>query len=98
MATFPPPSPKEKAKLATPVLAYPFIVLKSSGVKGDVTLNDINKRILMPPKKPIQHLVGDYARSPFVASTGFGLSGKAAVALTKIHTQGKGAITIMRTK
>ncbi|KAH9316509.1 hypothetical protein KI387_025136, partial [Taxus chinensis] len=94
----PPPAPKEKAKLATPVLAYPFAVLKPSGVEGDVTLNDINKRILMPPKRPIQHPVGDYARPPSAASTGSGLSGKAVVALTKIHTQGKGTITIMRTK
>ncbi|KAH9297594.1 hypothetical protein KI387_029276, partial [Taxus chinensis] len=98
MTTFTPPAPKEKAKLATPVLSYPFVVLKPSGVEGDVTLNDINKRIMMPPKRPIQHPVGDYARRPFTASTGFGLSGKAAVALTKIHTKGKGVITIMMTK
>ncbi|GLJ38944.1 hypothetical protein SUGI_0793980 [Cryptomeria japonica] len=89
---------KKKDKLATPVLAYPFAVLKPSGVEGDVTLNDINKRILMPPKRPIQHPVGDYAKIPSAASTGSGLSGKAVVALTKIHTQGKGTITIMRTK
>lgn len=91
------PGPARKAKLATPV-AYPFAVLKPSGVEGDVTLNDINKRILMPPTRPIQHPVGDYARPPSSASTGAGLSGKAVVALTKIHTEGKGTITIMRTK
>lgn len=89
--------PVRKAKLATPV-AYPFAVLKPSGVEGDVTLNDINRRILMPPTRPIQHPVGDYARPPSSASTGAGLSGKAVVALTKIHTEGKGTITIMRTK
>lgn len=91
------PWPAPKSKLATPV-AYPFSVLKPSGVEGDVTLNDINKRILMPPTRPIQHPVGDYARPPSSASTGAGLSGKAVVALTKIHTEGKGTITIMRTK
>lgn len=91
------PGPARKSKLATPV-AYPFAVLKPSGVEGDVTLNDINKRILMPPTRPIQHPVGDYARPPSSASTGAGLSGKAVVALTKIHTEGKGTITIMRTK
>lgn len=91
------PGPARKSKLATPV-AYPFAVLKPSGVEGDVTLNDINKRILMPPTRPIQHPVGDFARPPSSASTGAGLSGKAVVALTKIHTEGKGTITIMRTK
>lgn len=88
----------KKAKLATPVLAYPFAVLKPSVVEGAVTLNDINKRILMPPRRPIQHPVGDYAKPPSAASSGSGISGKAVVALTKIHTQGKGTITIMRTK
>lgn len=86
-----------KPKLATPV-AYPFAVVKPCGVEGDVTLNDINQRISMPPARPIQHPVGDYAKPPSVASSGSGLSGKAVVALTKIHTEGKGTITIMRTK
>ncbi|XP_057852938.2 protein XRI1 isoform X3 [Cryptomeria japonica] len=86
-----------KPKLATPV-AYPFAVVKPSGVEGDVTLKDINQRILMPPTRPIQHPVGDHAKPPSAASTGSGLSGKAVVALTKIHTEGKGTITIMRTK
>lgn len=86
-----------KAKLATPV-AYPFAVVKPSGVEGDVTLNDINQRISMPPTRPIQHPVGDHAKPSSAASSGSGLSGKAVVALTKIHTEGKGTITIMRTK
>jgi hypothetical protein len=86
-----------KPKLATPV-AYPFAVVKPSGVEGDVTLNDINQRISMPPTRPIQHPVGDHAKPPSLASSGSGLSGKAVVALTKIHTEGKGTITIMRTK
>ncbi|KAH9330793.1 hypothetical protein KI387_002901 [Taxus chinensis] len=84
--------------LATLLRPYPFVVLKRSGVEGDVALNDINKRIMMPPKRPIQHPIGDYARLPSAASTGSGLSGKAIVALTKIHTRGKGAIKIMRKK
>lgn len=86
-----------KPKLATPV-AYPFSVVKPSGVEGNVTLNDINQRILMPPTRPIQHPVGDHAKPPSISSTGSGLSGKAVVALTKIQTEGKGTITIMRTK
>lgn len=86
-----------KPKLATPV-AYPFAVVKPSGVEGDVTLNDINQRISMPPARPIQHPVGDHAKPPSAASSGAGLSGKAVVGLTKIHTEGKGTITIIRTK
>lgn len=43
------PGPARKAKLATPV-AYPFAVLKPSEVEGDITLNDINKRLRSRPR------------------------------------------------
>lgn len=80
-------------------IAYPFDVVKPGGVEGDVTLKDINHRILMRPKKPIPHPVGDYAAHPCASpASGFGISGKSVVALTKIHTQGGGTITIIRTK
>lgn len=80
-------------------IAYPFDVVKPGGVEGDVTLKDINHRILMRPKRPIPHPVGDYAAHPCASSaSGFGISGKSVVALTKIHTQGGGTITIVRTK
>ncbi|TYJ97168.1 protein XRI1 [Cucumis melo var. makuwa] len=80
-------------------VVYPFALVKPGGVEGDVTLNDINQKILMPPTRPVRHPVGDFACRPCVSADGPGLSGKAVVALTKIHTQGRrGTITIIRTK
>lgn len=79
-------------------VVYPFAVVKPGGKEGDLTLNDINERILMPPTRPVRHPVGDFACRPCVSPDGPGLSGKAVVALTKIHTQGRGTITIIRTK
>ncbi|XP_042486886.1 uncharacterized protein LOC122067108 [Macadamia integrifolia] len=88
---------KRKKKVITGVI-YPFALVKPGGVDGDVTLNDINERILMPPTRPVRHPVGDFAGRPFVSPDGPGLSGKSVVALTKIHTQGRGTITIIRTR
>ncbi|KAG7558468.1 hypothetical protein ISN45_Aa05g001210 [Arabidopsis thaliana x Arabidopsis arenosa] len=79
-------------------LVYPFGLVKPGGRENDVTLNDINERILMAPSRPVRHPVGDFASRPCVSGSGPGLSGKAVVALTKIQTQGKGTITIIRTK
>lgn len=79
-------------------MVYPFGLVKPGGEDGDVTLKDINKRILMPPTRPLKHPVGDFACRPGVLPYGPGLSGKAVVALTRIHTQGRGTITIIRTK
>ena len=88
---------KKRAAVITRVV-YPFAVVKPGGREGDVTLNDINERILMPPTRPVKHPVGDFACRPCVSPHGPGLSGKAVVALTKIQTQGRGTITIIRTK
>ncbi|KAK9276663.1 hypothetical protein L1049_006199 [Liquidambar formosana] len=88
---------KRKKRVITRVV-YPFALVKPGGVEGDVTLNDINERILMPPSRPVRHPVGDFACRPCVSADGPGLSGKAVVALTRIHTQGRGTITIIRTK
>uniref|UniRef100_A0A2P2N4U7 Uncharacterized protein MANES_17G091300 n=1 Tax=Rhizophora mucronata TaxID=61149 RepID=A0A2P2N4U7_RHIMU len=88
---------KRKEKEITRVV-YPFALVKPGGVEGDVTLNDINERILMPPTRPVRHPVGDFACRPCVSADGPGLSGKAVVALTRIHTQGRGTITIIRTR
>ncbi|XP_010245831.1 PREDICTED: protein XRI1-like isoform X2 [Nelumbo nucifera] len=88
---------QRKRKVITGV-AYPFALVKPGGVEGDVTLNDINQRILMPPTRPVRHPVGDFACRPCVSPSGTGLSGKAVVALTRIHTQGRGTITIIRTR
>ncbi|OAP08587.1 hypothetical protein AXX17_AT2G01010 [Arabidopsis thaliana] len=52
----------------------------------------------MAPSRPVRHPVGDFASRPCVSGRGPGLSGKAVVALTKIQTQGRGTITIIRTK
>lgn len=80
-------------------VVYPFAVVKPGGREGDVTLNDINERILMPPTRPVRHPVGAFACRPnCVSPHGPGLSGKAVVALTKIQTRGRGTITIIRTK
>ncbi|KAJ7942766.1 Protein XRI1 [Quillaja saponaria] len=79
-------------------VVYPFALVKPGGNEGEVTLNDINKRILMPPTRPVRHPVGDFAYRPCAFPDGPGLSGKAVVALTRIHTQGRGTITIIRTK
>ncbi|KAL1203625.1 Protein XRI1 [Cardamine amara subsp. amara] len=79
-------------------VVYPFGVVKPGGREEDVTLNDINKRILMPSARPVRHPVGVFACRPCVSADGPGLSGKAVVAFTKIQTLGRGTITIIRTK
>ncbi|KAJ6401734.1 hypothetical protein OIU84_013905 [Salix udensis] len=88
---------KRRKRVATRVV-YPFALVKPGGIEGDMTINDINERILMPPTRPVRHPVGDFACRPCVSADGPGLSGKAVVALTRIHTQGRGTITIIRTK
>ncbi|XP_061991667.1 uncharacterized protein LOC133709799 [Rosa rugosa] len=89
----------KKRPVITSRVVYPFAVVKPGGVEGDVTLNDINERISMPPTRPVRHPVGDFACRPCVSDPdGPGLSGKAVVALTRIQTQGRGTITIIRTK
>lgn len=89
---------KRSKKRMTGKIVYPFGLVKPGGQEGDVTLNDINERILMRPTRPVKHPVGDFACRPTVSPAGPGLSGKTVVALTKIHTQGRGTITIIRTR
>ncbi|CAM6106312.1 unnamed protein product [Calypogeia fissa] len=90
-----------RPKSVTPV-AYPFALLKPCGAQGDVTLNDINERIARPPSQP--HLGGGDSRpspppSDMPQPGGSpGPSGKSVVRLTKIHTEGNGTITILRTR
>ncbi|XP_034902003.1 protein XRI1 isoform X2 [Populus alba] len=79
-------------KLAISV-AYPFAFIKPCGVHGDVTLNEINRRIRTPPSKaklrdeePVVYPMSAFSGNPVVGKT-------------KIRTEGgKGNITIMRTK
>ncbi|MCO5592035.1 hypothetical protein L7F22_046029 [Adiantum nelumboides] len=73
-------------------LAYPFTLVKPSGIQGDVTLQDINQRIKMAPLA-----ASSATKGPFKACTS-PLSGKPVLALTKIQTEGKGTITILRTR
>ncbi|KAJ6812720.1 uncharacterized protein M6B38_145565 [Iris pallida] len=79
-------------------VVYPFTVVKPGGLEGDMTLADINERMLKRPTHPVKHPVGKFAFRPCVRGKGPGLSGKAVVGLTRIHTQGRGTITIIRTR
>ncbi|GMJ08168.1 hypothetical protein like AT2G01990 [Hibiscus trionum] len=88
----------DKKKRVITRVVYPFALVKPGGIEGDMTLNDINKRLLMPPTKPVRHPVGDFGRQPCISAGGTGLSGKAVAALTKIYTQGRGSVTVIRTK
>ncbi|CAI8617676.1 unnamed protein product [Vicia faba] len=90
---------RKKRVLRSTRVVYPFALVKPGGEEDEVTLSDINERMLMAPTRPVRHPVGDFACRPCVSATGPGLSGKAVVALTRIHTQGRrGTITIIRTK
>lgn len=88
-------TPRKKAKRR---VAYPFALVKPGGTEEDVTLGDINRRILMRPSRPVRHPVGEFACVPSAFSGRPGLSGKDVVTLTRIHTIGNGTITIIRTR
>lgn len=78
-------------------VVFPFALVKPSAAQGDVTLSDINQRLLCPPPTPVQKgNATNIAKPP--AHSGAGLSGKSVVTRTKIHTEGNGTITIMRTR
>ncbi|XP_017430442.1 uncharacterized protein LOC108338205 [Vigna angularis] len=82
-------------------IAYPFKLVKCGGIGGETTLKDINFQILTTPStsKPIPHPVADSVTLPCKLVKGsFGLSGKTVTSLTRIHTRGRGSITIIRTK
>ncbi|KAK9115854.1 hypothetical protein Sjap_014801 [Stephania japonica] len=79
-------------------VVYPFDMVKPGGIEGDVTLNEINKRLLRRPTRPVRHPVGDAACHPRILTDRLGPSGKAVATLTRIHTQGRGSVTIIRTR
>eukprot|EP00252_Welwitschia_mirabilis_P001527 TRINITY_DN11393_c0_g1_i2.p1 TRINITY_DN11393_c0_g1~~TRINITY_DN11393_c0_g1_i2.p1 ORF type:complete len:196 (+),score=17.59 TRINITY_DN11393_c0_g1_i2:408-995(+) len=81
----------------TPI-AYPFALIKPCGVQGDVTLKDINQRISGQSSGKLGGRASDRQALRGQALSTSAFSGKAVVHLTKIHTEGKGSITIMRTK
>ncbi|WZZ57510.1 hypothetical protein YC2023_057617 [Brassica napus] len=76
-------------------VVYPFGLVKPGGREEDVTLNDINKKILMPSARPVRHPVGAFACRPCLSAHGPGLSGKVVVAFTKIQTSGRGLSSIL---
>uniref|UniRef100_A0A0E0M1V8 Protein XRI1 n=1 Tax=Oryza punctata TaxID=4537 RepID=A0A0E0M1V8_ORYPU len=76
----------------------PFAVLKPDGLDGGATLADINARILMRPSRPVRHPVGEFACAPRVSADKPGLSGKTVSGFTRLHTPGRGTITIIRTR
>lgn len=91
------PSPLTRFRVKATPVAYPFNLVKPNSAHGDVTLSDINQRIKSPSPRPGRHLPSkEDPKSP--VQSGSGLSGKAVVACTKIHTEGNGTITIMRTR
>lgn len=84
----------EKPTKLSASVAYPFAFIKPSGAHGDVTLKEINQRLLSAP--PLKSKLGVEDPSTYPKSA---FSGKPVVGKTKIHTEGgKGSITIMRTK
>ncbi|XP_068663464.1 protein XRI1-like [Aristolochia californica] len=93
-----PPLSSENPDRRRKKIVYPFAWVKPGGVEGDVTLNEINARILRRPNRPVRHPIGEFACLPFCSPDGPGLSGKSVVALTRVHTHGNGTITIIRTR
>ncbi|KAE8799476.1 hypothetical protein D1007_25049 [Hordeum vulgare] len=90
----------KRSRKAGPSVVRPFSVVKPGprGVDGVETLADINERILTPSARPVRHPVGEFACPPR-ASAGGGRpapSGKAVTGFTRLHTAGKGTITVVR--
>ncbi|KAJ1699806.1 hypothetical protein LUZ63_008318 [Rhynchospora breviuscula] len=79
-------------------VVHPFAAVKPAGLEGDLTLDDINEKILMRPARPVRHPVGEFACGPAVSFDGPSLSGKSVVSLMRIQTRGTGSITIIRTR
>ncbi|KAF0921280.1 hypothetical protein E2562_003088 [Oryza meyeriana var. granulata] len=91
--TLPVPAPASACRVLCP-----FAVLKPDGLDGGATLADINARILMRPSRPVRHPVGEFACAPRVSADKPGLSGKTVSGFTRLHTPGRGTITIIRTR
>ncbi|KAK3133466.1 hypothetical protein QOZ80_6AG0536890 [Eleusine coracana subsp. coracana] len=87
-----------KPSPATTRVVCPFALLKPDGLDGGATLADINARILMRPTRPVRHPVGEFACAPRVSADQPGISGKAVSSFTRLHTPGRGTITIIRTR
>nr|CAB3453547.1 unnamed protein product [Digitaria exilis] len=91
-------SSKRRKTAASAGVVCPFALLKPDGLDGGATLADINARILMRPARPVRHPVGEFACAPRVSADQPGISGKAVSSFTRLHTPGRGTITIIRTR
>ncbi|XP_062193198.1 uncharacterized protein LOC133896615 isoform X2 [Phragmites australis] len=92
-------SKRRKAESPSPAgVVCPFALLKPDGLDGGATLADINARILMRPARPVRHPVGEFACAPRVSADQPGISGKTVSSFTRLHTPGRGTITIIRTR
>ncbi|CAD6224761.1 unnamed protein product [Miscanthus lutarioriparius] len=91
-------SNKRRKAAAAAGVVCPFALLKPDGLDGGATLADINARILMRPARPVRHPVGEFACAPRVSADQPGISGKAVASFTRLHTPGRGTITIIRTR
>jgi len=91
-------SSKRRRGAAAAGVLCPFALLKPDGLDGGATLADINARILMRPARPVRHPVGEFACAPRVSADQPGISGKAVSSFTRLHTPGRGTITIIRTR
>ncbi|KAL6647477.1 hypothetical protein ACP70R_014914 [Stipagrostis hirtigluma subsp. patula] len=80
-------------------VARPFTVVKPGGADGDVTLADINARILTAPARSVRHPVGKFACAPRAATGNRPApSGKTVAGFTRLRTAGRGTVTIVRTR
>jgi hypothetical protein len=89
-----------KRRKASPAagVVRPFALLKPDGLDGGATLADINARVLMRPARPVRHPVGEFACAPRVSADQPGISGRAVSSFTRLHTPGRGTVTIIRTR
>lgn len=90
----------KRSRKAGLTVVRPFSVVKPGprGVDGLETLADINERILTPSARPVRHPVGEFASAPRASAGGDrpAPSGKAVTGFTRLHTAGKGTITVIR--
>jgi hypothetical protein len=89
---------KRRKASPAPGVVCPFTLLKPDGLDGGTTLADINARVLMRPTRPVRHPVGEFACAARVSADQPGISGKAVSSFTRLHTPGRGTITIIRTR
>jgi hypothetical protein len=73
------------SKKVRTALAFPFEVIKPCSFSGDITLNDINKKIHAPPPDKIRHKSDDEPNSLEASA----MMVKHVFHKTKMHTEGE---------